>query len=110
MSPEKFNAMKKLILFYTFFLILAVPSGFAQKELTLADAVMEQYRKFRPDYIFNFQWIPNSSDYSYIKGFSTLVIYDSKKKKTTELDIADVNKTLGTDLRWFSGMQWNNNS
>jgi dipeptidyl-peptidase-4 len=102
--------MKKSILFYTFLLFLAVSSGFAQKELSLADAVMEQYRKFRPQYVFNFQWIPNSSDYSYVQDFTSLVIYDAKKKKSVRLEITDVNQILGAELRWFSGMKWNNNA
>lgn len=93
-----------------FFLVGLSQFVFAQKELSLADAVMEQYRKFRPDYVFNFQWVPNSSDYSYIDGFTLLVVYDSKKKKKTELNIEDVNKVLGVELRWFSGMKWISNS
>jgi len=102
--------MRKIVLLFTLFFVFVASTSFAQKELTLADAVMEQYKKFRPDYIINFQWVPNSSDYSYIDGFTTLVIYDSKKKKKTELSIEEVNKILGADLRWFSAMSWNNNS
>lgn len=98
--------MKTFRFVYLFLLLGFSQVVFAQKELSLADAVMEQYRKFRPDYIFNFQWIPNSSDYSHIKGFTTLVIYDSKKKTNLNIEIADVNKALGTELRWFSGMRW----
>jgi len=97
---------------YVFLFLLVGLSQFAsaQKELSLADAVMEQYRKFRPEYVFNFQWIPNSSDYSYVQGFTSLVIYDSKRKRSETLDISDVNKVLGAELRWFSGMKWRNNT
>jgi dipeptidyl-peptidase 4 len=102
--------MKTFRFVYLFLFLSFSQVVFAQKELSLADAVMEQYRKFRPDYIFNFQWIPNSSDYSHIKGFTTLVIYDSKKKSNLSIEIADVNKALGSELRWFSGMKWLNNS
>ena len=101
------NISRLLILFV---FIGLTQFSFAQKELSLADAVMEQYRKFRPDYIFNFQWVPNSSDYSYIQGFTSLVIYDSKKKSNTTIDIADINTALGSELRWFSGMKWLNNT
>jgi dipeptidyl-peptidase-4 len=97
---------------YVFLFLLVGLSQFAsaQKELSLADAVMEQYRKFRPEYVFNFQWIPNSSDHSYVQGFTSLVIYDSKRKRSETLDISDVNKVIGAELRWFSGMKWRNNT
>jgi dipeptidyl-peptidase-4 len=80
----------------------------SQKQLTLADAVLEQYRKFRPENIYNFQWIPGSQNYSYIEGFTTLVIYDSKKKQKTEIKIEDLNRQLNSSLRWFSNFSWLN--
>ena len=80
----------------------------AQNQLTLSEAVMEQYRKFRPDNVYDFQWIPGSQDYSYIDGFTKLVIYDSRKKRKTEIKIDDLNKGLESSLRWFSGFKWLN--
>lgn len=102
--------MKTFRLVCLFFFVALSQFVFAQKELSLADAVLEQYRKFRPEYVFNFQWIPNSSDYSYVQGFTSLVIHDAKRKRSETLDITDVNKVIGADLRWFSGMKWRNNS
>lgn len=89
-------------------LLLVNATLLSQKELTLADAVMEQYRKFRPDNVYNFQWIPGSQDYSYIEGFTTLIIYDSKKKQKTEIKIDDLNRQLNASLRWFSNFSWRN--
>ena len=95
---------KLLLSLIAFFFVSA--SVWSQKELTLAEAVMEQYRKFRPDNVYNFQWIPGSQDYSYIDGFTKLVIYDSKKKRKTELGIEEFNKELGASLRWFGDFSW----
>lgn len=96
---------RKLFISLTAFLLVSA-SVWSQKELTLAEAVMEQYRKFRPDNVYNFQWIPGSQDYSYIDGFTKLVIYDSKKKRKTELGIEEINKEIGASLRWFGDFSW----
>lgn len=81
---------------------------YAQNQLTLSEAVMEQYRKFRPDNVYDFQWLPGSQDYSYVDGFTKLVIYDSKKKRKSEIRIDELNKGLESSLRWFSGFKWIN--
>ena len=38
----------------------------SQKELSLEDAVMQQYRKFYPDRLTGFQWLPNTTQYVYL--------------------------------------------
>lgn len=84
-------------------------STWSQKELSLSEAVMEQYRKLRPDNIANFQWIPGSQDYSFMEDFySKLIIYNSKRKIRTEITIDELNKTFGSSLRWFAGFEWLN--
>lgn len=80
----------------------------SQKELNLSEAVMEQYGKFRPDFILNFQWIPGSQDYSHIDGFTSLIIHNSKSKRSETITIEDLNRELGSSLRWFSGFSWLN--
>ena len=52
--------------------------GFSQKDLNLDDAVMNQYRKYAPDRVANFEWIPASNDYSFLDEGRT------KQKKTIE--------------------------
>lgn len=103
-SQRKTNFMKTITILLLLYAVQI--SFFAQKELTLAEAVMEQYRKFRPEYVFNFQWVPNSSDYSYIDDYTTLVLHNSKRKRDTKLSIEEVNKWIGAELSWFSGMEW----
>ena len=52
--------MKKLF----FFLLLSTSVTAQKKEISLSDAVLQQGRKFGPDRIANFQWIPEGSSYS----------------------------------------------
>ncbi|MEO9258169.1 MAG: DPP IV N-terminal domain-containing protein [Crocinitomicaceae bacterium] len=100
--------MKYSIIFS--FIFLFFTSLIAQKkELTLKDAVMEQYRKFSPEHIQSFQWIESSSAYSYLENYTTLKkSFVGNKKAAEELLISAVNEKLGSDLRWFSGMEWKN--
>jgi dipeptidyl-peptidase-4 len=95
----------KVASFFIFLFAIQFAS-FAQSELTLSEAVMEQWRKFRPEHVFNFQWVPNSTDYSYIDDYTTLVLHNSKRKRDTKITIEEVNKWIGAELSWFSGMEW----
>ncbi len=92
-----------------FFLLFFVNVSAQQKELTLKDAVLEQYGKFYPEHIQGFQWIPGATSYSYLEKGSILKKASAEsKKKEGQLTISEVNQTLGTDLKWFSGMTWKN--
>jgi len=75
-----------------------------QKQLTLEDAVLNQYRAYYPENIFGFNWLPNSTDYAYIDGFVKLKIVKSGKHEN--ISISDVNEALNSELRWFSGLEW----
>lgn len=96
--------MQKIALVLSFILVAFV--NFSQKELTLEDAVLNQYRAFYPERIAGFNWIPNSQDYSYLEGFVNLVIVLGKTGKSRTIPITEVNKALGAKLRWFSGFEW----
>ena len=81
-----------------------------QKELTLKDAVMGQYRLFGPDRIYGFQWIPSTDTYSYFsKNYQTL--YKSSIKSTKEQEwftLQTVNAIMGSELTSFFGLEWKN--
>jgi dipeptidyl-peptidase-4 len=80
-----------------------------QKELTLKDAVMEQYGKFYPENIQGFQWVPNSNSYVYLENRTTLKMASAEGKKESEsLSISEVNHVLNSDLQWFSGLEFKN--
>ena len=57
--------MKQLISLY---FIALFGLTFAQQELTLEDAVMQQYRKFYPERITGFSWLPNTTNYVYLSS------------------------------------------
>jgi len=87
--------------------------SFAQlKELTLKDAVMLQNRSLAPEKITNFQWIANSSNYSYLsKNWQTLYKSEVLSKEDTELaTIADINLATSSNLQGFIGLTWLNES
>lgn len=100
--------MRQLILpLFIFFSFISIAQ---LKELTLKDAVMLQGRSLAPDRITNFQWIPNTSNYSFVsKNWQTLFKSDVKNKEDVELaNIADVNKACGIEFTGFVGMEWIN--
>lgn len=94
----------------TFFLFLFTSTfSFAQKELTLADAVLEQFRKFYPEQPLLFKWIPEKTEYTYLKGYTTLVRSSVNAKSDEDwMTIAEVNQLTGTKFQWFSGFEWLN--
>lgn len=81
-------------------------SAIGQKELTLEDAVMNQYRAYYPENVFGFSFLPEGDCYTYLKGYTTLMKGQPGKEEKEWMTIADVNEILGTELRYFSGMEW----
>lgn len=83
--------------------------SFGQKEtLTLESAVMNQYRKYYPEHIVGFSWIPNSDNFSYLGMYTSLLEGSAKKpgKVDTLAKISEVNQAVNGKLRWFSGFEW----
>tara|TARA_Y100001978_G_scaffold201009_1_gene218446 strand:+ start:184 stop:2316 length:2133 start_codon:yes stop_codon:yes gene_type:complete len=82
----------------------------AQKELNLEDAVLNQYRAYAPDKISNFEWIPGSSDYSYLVEQRTRIVKSNAKSKEIQdvISIDQVNEILGTNFRIFYSTKWLN--
>ncbi|MFT5858050.1 MAG: dipeptidyl-peptidase-4 [Flavobacteriaceae bacterium] len=99
------------ITFFTLILLSAVSFG-QQTELTLSDAVMQQYRKFAPTSLIMFKWIPKTSDYSYLSNNYQVLMKASIEDGEGEefVSIQDVNEALGAELSWFSGMSWKNDN
>jgi len=83
--------------------------GYSQNELTLADAVSKQYRDFYPDATLGVNWIPETNEFSYLKGYVTLMKSDVKGNTSEIISIADVNKAVNGKLNWFSGFEWISN-
>ena len=81
----------------------------AQEKLSLEDAVMQQYRKYYPDNIPGFSWIPKTNSFTYLEGYRTLKKGSSNNTEAVDwFTIDQVNKVLGSKLSWFSGFEWKN--
>jgi dipeptidyl-peptidase-4 len=76
------------------------------QELTLSDAVMQQYRRFAPTGLTMFQWIPNTDCYVYLdETYQKLMKASVRNTEAREwVDIQTVNSKLGSQLYWFSGL------
>lgn len=80
----------------------------AQQELTLSDAVMQQYRRFAPTTLNMFQWVPESDCYAFLsENYQTLMKASVRNTEAREwVDIQTVNNKLGSEFYWFSGLTW----
>jgi dipeptidyl-peptidase-4 len=101
--------MLKQVAFLALFIFGSIFTHAQKKELSLEDAVLQQYRSFASDKLDMFQWIPTTSEYTYLDGYVTLMIASAGNSKAKELlTIQKVNEVLSSNLRWFSGMEWKN--
>ncbi len=100
--------MKNLVAFI--FILVALNSLAQKKELTLKDAVMQQWRSFRPDYVNNFQWIPGTDGYSYLsKNWQTLYLSSVDSEKELEaLTIQQFNESMKMQFYGFMDLKWLN--
>ncbi|MBM3430514.1 MAG: S9 family peptidase [Bacteroidetes bacterium] len=100
--------MKKVFLIS--FILVGFTSFSQKKELTLKDAVMQQWRSFRPDYVNNFQWIPGTDSYSYLsKNWQTLYLSSVDSEKEMEaLSIQQFNESMKTQFYGFMDLKWLN--
>jgi dipeptidyl-peptidase-4 len=80
----------------------------AQKELTLKDAVMNQYRKFYPASTIMVNWIPGTKTYSYLSNdYQTLKMGNVKKSSSTDLlNTGDLAKMTGENFGYAYVMEW----
>lgn len=107
-SPPNQIMKKHILLAFFFGMSIAVP--FAQKKLTIEEAVMGQFRQFAPQTIQQLNWMGKSDTYSFVRNDS--VFFGKVKGKgvtsllTTFNDMkswkgGDVLKTMPT-LHWIS--------
>ena len=99
--------MKKTL--FTLFVLLQFVASAQLKELSLEDAVMQQYRGFYPDQLSMFQWVPETDCYTYLDNYQKLMKASVGKPEAKEwFNIQTVNEKLGAELYWFSGFKWKN--
>ncbi len=100
--------MKKIAICLLAFVITNV--SFSQKkELTLNDAVREQYRMFKPESQNAITFVPNSNEYVYASdNYQTLFKVNAEGVSSEFLRLVDVNKVLGAEFSSFFGFSWLN--
>lgn len=95
--------------FVLIFLFLSTSIVFSQKkELNLSDAVLQQYRSLSPEKLYGFNWVPNTTQYTFFdKKFSTLSISKVGDYVPQKLiDIKEISEVLKTDIRFLGGLTW----
>ena len=102
--------MKYLILFAFLGFFLSANSQ-SKKELTLEDAVMQQWRKFRPKFTNQFQWLPSANDYVFVSSnYQTLYKSDVSSQDTINLlTIQEFNELMDAQAYAFFNLQWTSN-
>ena len=80
----------------------------SQKELSLEDAVMQQYRAFYPERIVGFNWLPNTTDYVYLSNDWTTLYKSSVSSKKEEILLTadDLEEILDIEMYRFYPMQF----
>ena len=106
LTNEKIKQMKKLLLLLIIGLTTVTVK--AQGELTLEDAVMNQYRNYYPENTTMFMWIPNTQNYSFLSAdYQTLLMGNVKNDKTSELiTTADLEKITGNPPNYVNVVEW----
>jgi dipeptidyl-peptidase-4 len=87
-------------------IVLCSLISFSQKELTLEDAVLGQYSKFRPQEVFGFSWVPETDDYAYAKGYITLMKGEVNGDEDSLLTIQRLNELTGSQFQYFANVEW----
>ena len=92
------------ILFVAFVGITSI----AQADLSLEDAVMQQYRRFYPAHTMMVKWIPDTKTYSHLsRDYQTLMVSDAKKITSKELINTDELKSAtGEKFGYVNVISW----
>jgi dipeptidyl-peptidase 4 len=94
-----------------FFLLLIAFVGlstYSQKELSLNDAVLGQYRQFYPSRTNMVKWVPNTKTYSFLSDdYQTLKIGNVKKASSIDLlTTGDLKSITTEDFSYVKILSW----
>jgi dipeptidyl-peptidase 4 len=93
-------------LFFTFIAVAVLClTSFSQSKISIEDAVLEQYGKYRADYISDLQWREGEDTYSYTED-DALFISNSKGRVSQLTTLEQLNTMLGIKLTRFPGVTW----
>ena len=96
--------INKIVLSLSFILlgtgVFAQSEEIAMQELTLSDAVMQQYRRFAPTGLNMLQWVPDSDCYAFLSDNYQTLMKASVRNTTARkwVDIQTVNEKLGSEF------------
>ncbi|HWR94911.1 MAG TPA: DPP IV N-terminal domain-containing protein [Flavobacterium sp.] len=101
---------KKIIFIFCFF--ISFYSIAQTKQITLEEGVLQQYRKFRPDQLMGFQWIPDTHTYIYFEDLGKKLMKASAtdSKGTEFFTLNELNQALNTNFKNFYGIEWKDSS
>ncbi len=79
-----------------------------KKELSLNDAVMQQYRGFYPERTIQFKWIPGTQHYAYLsKDYQKLLQGSIGKSEPKELiNTSELAKLTEAKVQWINVIEW----
>jgi dipeptidyl-peptidase-4 len=79
-----------------------------KKDLSLSDAVLQQYRALSPEKLYGFNWLPNSKKYVYTDNkFTTIFISEVGTYNPVKLiDVKEISQLLNDEIRYFGGLKW----
>ena len=108
------------LIFTVVFTVFFIPS-WAQKELTLEDAVLERWTSLYPERLKNLTWNQEQDYFSYQKTDSSIHIYDVDHVLKDTISIAQINRDLSSEdqvskmpkINWLSAHSFrfqNNNN
>lgn len=102
----------KTLLNILFIGLISLSVNAQKEELTLSNAVLNQYGAYYPSRTIMFKWIPNSSDYAYLSpNYQTLIKGNVNNNETEELiNTDDLEKITGFKPRYVNVIKWNNSN
>lgn len=98
--------MRNLLLYL--FIGLSLNSFGQLKELTLEQAVMQQWRAFYPEHSLMVKWIPGTENYTYLSAdYQTLKMGYAKKKKVADLiTTSELNAATEASFSYVNVVAW----
>ena len=100
--------MKSFIICSIVLISISFLSYSQKKELSLSDAVLQQYRSLSPEKLYGFSWLPETNKYAFFDNrFTTLFLADvSNTTPKKIIDVKEISKVLNEEIKFFGGLEW----
>ncbi len=100
--------MKSFIISSIVLISISFSSYSQKKELSLSDAVLQQYRSLSPEKLYGFSWLPETNKYAFFDNrFTTLFLADvSNTTPKKIIDVKEISKVLNEEIKFFGGLEW----